>query len=519
MDANGHEPDQILKRTTLADVSADLVIELLGSAIDAAWEGRRVDVLSHIVGTLAGTINRAPLSERNRCLLDYSLANAWNSVKLLSGTHSGGGWDWESRPLEQETICIRRAIGSDGLLQIPVIRVCQMYTNLANCYSTTGRSVEAIAEWDRALLIESRFGMARGNRAVGLWTYAKSVYDRNHGFVLAREAWNQLDPSALEGLEPGADAYFAQVREEVEQSVPGDLLTTSLDLNAFSLGESQSEREYRDWCLSKRLFLNPLNDIGPVQIAACDVLSCPSIVAKIGEGPRFHDFMNQIKQEYCSARWLVYNAGSELSSHFSDRDVVLYNTLDYPSYGLRTEELKLSFRALYSLFDKIAFFLNAYLDLGVAERDVSFRGLWYVEQKRTKGVRPEFTARENWPMRGLFWLGKDLYEDSDGFREVLDPAARRLSEIRNHLEHKYLKLHSELWGGPGSSVFADSLAVSLRRDEFEEMTMHLLKMARASIIYLVLGIHREEGIRTAMRDPCAITPPMSLDIWEDDWKL
>lgn len=254
-----------------------------------------------------------------------------------------------------------------------------------------------------------------------------------------------------------------------------------------------------------------------MNIAARDILTCPSIVAKIGEGPRFHDFMNQLKQEYCSARWMAYNAIQQNEPHLSDKDVLLYNTLDFPSYGLRTEELKVSFRALYSLFDKIAFFLNAYLNLGIAEKSVSFRGLWYVKQQRKKGIRPEFDARENWPLRGLYWLGKDLYEDEE-FREVIDPAARRLNDIRNHLEHKYLKLHNEPWSNVGSSNFTDGLAVSLTRDEFEDMVMHLLRMTRASIIYLTLGVHREERIRARERGPDAVTPPMFLDVWEDDWK-
>jgi tetratricopeptide (TPR) repeat protein len=510
--------ERISNRTTLADLAATEAIDLLGTAVDAAHDAQRSDVFRHIVETLAGTIDRAAAAPKEACLLDYFLANAWNGIKLLSSGHAGGGWDWESRPIEQETICLRRAIASDGLLEQPVIRVCQIHTNLANCYDTTGRFVEAIAEWNRALLIEPRFGMARANRAVGLWTYAKFVYDDGHALVLAREAWAELDPSRLERLEPEADAYFARVRDEIWKAVPEQALTMPFDFDGFELGKTEAERVYREWCLKNTLFLNPLNDIGPMRIAAQDILTCPPIVAKVGQGPRFHDFMNQIKQEYCSARWLVHDATREHAPHFSDKDVLLYNTLDYPSYGLRTESLKLGFRALYSLFDKIAFFLNAYLDLGIAERDVSFRGLWYDKQRRAKGVRTEFAARENWPLRGLFWLGKDLYEDSEGFREVIDPAARRLSEIRNHLEHKYLKLHSEMWSGSGSGVFTDSLATSLGRSEFEDMTMQLLRMVRASLIYLTLGLHREERNRADQRGPDKITPPMTIETWEDDWK-
>ena len=208
--------------------------------------------------------------------------------------------------------------------------------------------------------------------------------------------------------------------------------------------------------------------------------------------------------------------------HFADRDVLLYNTLDYPKYSVATEQLKLAFRSLYSLFDKIAFFLNAFLSLGVPERSISFRGIWYAEQKRTKGIRPEFGLRENWPFRGLYWLGKDLYEDRPEFREVIDPDAQRLNEVRNHLEHRYLKLHDSLWSGAvaadSDSGLIDDLAESLYRADFESMTKRLLALVRAAIIYLSLGVHQEERVRAAKRPSDSITPPMFLDVWEDDWK-
>ncbi len=511
--------DAILKLSTLSHLPTKDAVQILGAGIDAAWDTKKIKVLKHIVDTLAASLDIEQMNQDDVCLFHYFIANAWNGIKVLSCSTPGGSWVWESQAIQKEVINIRRALSSSGLIQQPAIRVCQIHTNLANCYNTTGRFVEAISEWDRALQIEPRFGMAIGNRASGVWTYAKSIYDNGHAVVMAREAWTQLDLYKLEGLEPGADKYFTNVRAEIESMIPREVLTTPFDLNESDLGETQEEQEYRQWCLSNKFFLNPLNDLGPISIAARDILTCPSIVANIGEGPRFHDYMNQIKQEYCSARWLVYYASRNQPPHFSDKDVFLYNTLDYPSYGLHTEQLKLGFRALYSLFDKIAFFLNAYLDLGITENKVSFRGLWYINQSRNRGVRSEFDTRENWPLRGLFWLGKDLYENANGYRDVLYPAAKRLNEIRNHLEHKYLKLHSGLlWNGTESITYMDGLAVSLGRCEFEGMSMHLLSMTRAAIIYLTLGVHREEKVRKNQLDPNTIIPPMAQTKWEDDWK-
>ncbi len=81
--------------------------------------------------------------------------------------------------------------------------------------------------------------------------------------------------------------------------------------------------------------------------------ACQGVVALQG-------FFNQMKQEYASARWLLYEGLQEDRVHFSDHDVRLCNTLDYSCHSLTVEKTKIAFRMAYSLFDKIAFFLNGY---------------------------------------------------------------------------------------------------------------------------------------------------------------
>jgi len=521
MGGNGIIMDDILRNNTMKDRLPSEAIDFIGTAVDKAWLAKRPDVLRHLA-TLSDTIDRSKANETDVALLDYYLGNIWNGIKYLAGPYKNGGWEWDFPELENETVCLRRALRSPGFPKLSGIQRCKILTNLANCYDTTGRFVEAIDAWNDALEIEPRFGMARGNRAVGRWSYARSLYDQGLASVMAREAWQDLDPSRLLGLEPGAGGHFAETRGKIEAAVPPEVLKKSIDFNDFSLGKTKAEVVYRRWCLIGRLFLNPLNDIGPYPIAARDILTSPSIVAPIGEGPRFHGFFNQIKQEFCSARWLAFEAIHTSAPHFSDSDVLIYNTLDYPSYSLAAEKLKLAFRSSYSLLDKIAFFLNAYLGLGIPERNVSFRGIWYEGQKKKKGVRQEFKERPNLPLRGLYWLGKDIYEGGPEFRAVIDPDAQRLCEIRNRLEHNYLKLHLDLWPGPattGSGIqFVDDLAESVFQTDFRAMTLRLLSLVRAAIIYLSLGVHREERIRATKRPSNAPTPPMFLDVWEDDWK-
>lgn len=513
--------DDVLAVATLAGRAPSQAIDFIGSSVDRAWAAQTSDALRHLVA-LADTVDRSTASDCDVTHLDYYLANAWNGVKCLKGPYKSGGWEWDSTELENEIISVRRAIRSQGFGELPAVRRCQLMTNLGNCHSTTGRFIEAVAAWDGALAIEPRFGMAIGNRAVGRWSYAKALYDQGHIAVMAHTAWHDLEPSRLLGLEDGAGKHFAEQRRAIEAALGTEILKRPIDLGSFSLGATEAEVAYRQWCLRHRLFLNPLNDLGPHPVAARDILTAPAIVAPIGEGPRFHGFFNQIKQEFCSARWLAYESASSDEPHFADSGVLLYNTLDYPCYSVAAEKLKLSFRSAYSLLDKIAFFLNAYLGLGIPEKRVSMRGMWFEGQQKTKGLRPEFGSLANWPLRGLYWLGKDLFEEDPQFRSVMAPDAERLNEIRNHLEHKYLRLHLDLWPGPPTAAahaaLVDDLAESVLRGDFEAMTLRLLRLVRSAIIYLSLGVHQEERARRRKRPAGAITPPMFLDAWEDEWK-
>ncbi len=146
-------------------------------------------------------------------------------------------------------------------------------------------------------------------------------------------------------------------------------------------------------------------------------------------------------------------------------------------------------------------------------------------QNRQKGLRDELKQLENWPLRGLFWLSKDLYEDKPGFRDFIEPEAKELHSIRNHLEHRYLKLHDGIWIDESKKRedakfgLIDSLAFSLCREGFEAKTLKLIKLIRTALLYLALAINIEEQKRKKQRGNYKIIPAMPLDVWEDEWKM
>ena len=203
-----------------------------------------------------------------------------------------------------------------------------------------------------------------------------------------------LDTTARNG-------FFANIRDQITERIDVAEVERTFDPDGHELGTSEEERAYRLWGLHNTLFLNSLNDLGTHRIAARDILHLPSFATPIDEPPALLGLFNQMKQEFITARWLYYDGTQVGGLHFADRDVTLYNTLDYPSYSITVEKAKAAYRIAYSVFDKIAFFLNAYLDLNLDESRVYFRGVWYVNGYRNFGIRPELDRSDNWPLRGF----------------------------------------------------------------------------------------------------------------------
>lgn len=514
----------LISRQSLTGLTNEEALAYLGELIDLSFDLKRVEGPKHAIRSFE-ELRERDLAPAEEAVAHYYVANAWANLRSLTSANTDGAWQWKQEEIEKEIIHRRLALQQARLKGLERQRITQNLTNLGNVVNSVGRFVEALEYWNRALSILPKFGMALGNRGYGLVYYASALYDKGHRALFLKFAHSDLKLALTLPLYTDAFRPFNEHREWIESVLKREYLEKEINLENFSLGRSKSEIRYRQWCLPNRLFLNPLNDLGPYPIAARDILTTPNIVTEITEGPYYPGFFNQMKQEFVSARFLYYEGINGMKPHFSDKNVLLYNTLDYPAYSLAVEKVKSAFRTGYSLLDKVAFFLNHYLALGIAEQNVNFKTLWYRGQSKKKGLRPEFERRANWPVRGLFWLSKDLYEDKPDFKECLEPDAQRLREIRNQLEHKYLKLHDEFWSGPPdagdktSVALADTLAFSVRRKEFEAKTLRLLKMVRAALIYLSLAIHREEQLRAKDSHPDKLVMPMPLFTFEDRWKM
>ena len=268
----------------------------------------------------------------------------------------------------------------------------------------------------------------------------------------------------------------------------------------------------------------------------------------------YHGNFDEIKNDYCYARYLFFSAHSipDEEQHFHNSTYQHVDDMSYSINNLKTSHYKTSFRILYSLFDKISYLISRFFDLNdikddnMISIDNLFRDFKSKNWKRNWKPNKKLADSDNHFIHALFYILKDIRDvkDTSSVSEWIDPDAKAFSEIRNAMEHRSLKivddfgyelvtsynnyhnnelekLNSEIGNikeklnSPLPSQEASSLKSKFLKDysgsikknklsshsilipiaQFESRLMTLTKLARNSIIYLSLSIHFEEKKR------------------------
>lgn len=507
-----------LSERSISKLDVDAALEHIGTLIDVSYDAGFVRGANRAI-YLLDELAKRDLDDKHGAILEYFRANAWAVKEETSGTR--GSWDWEHPEREQQLLALSRAAAHPGFVELGLVRCCQILTNRANQLNVMGRFTDAIEGWDTALRIIPNFAMAQANRGYGLKRYAGLLAEDRERAILLLHAHDGLiaattADAVYDAIYP--DSMKQQFAEEARAyAAVGDLdyIRELQDFDIPSLGRSKAEREYRLWCLEQRLFLNPLNDLGSHARAACDNLVLPPIIEDFNERPSaampppIIGLFNQMKQEYVSARFMLYEGLSNTKLHFSDRGVRLFNTLDYPIHSLATERVRTAYRIAYSLFDKVAFLVDHYWKLGKITDRINFKNVWMVEGKTR--LLERFTDYPNWPLRGLFWLSKELFDDQ--LKRTTGPDAQELHNIRNALEHKYLQIH-EGWAWPfmPDGPSSEGLGLSIDSDLLEAKAVRVMKMARSALIQLAMAIGVDERARVEQINmPIGAMPLFELD--------
>lgn len=393
---------------------------------------------------------------------------------------------------------------------------CSLYTNYGNTLSCCGRKIEAISQYKKVIDIYPCFGMAVGNLGYLYQLYGEMDYDNGHqnyfhyfAYSLLKIAIECKDPNTYED----AKKYFSKVISVYSPQYVNEFLQKKLDIPKFFY-DNKDELLYRTWAVKNNLFLNTLNDLPVAELCfASDVLQLPDMIFSINDKPIFHGMFNQIKQEYVYARYQYYLSLHQRDEvHYSDKDTYLVNFIDYPKYGIRIEQLKTAYKVLYGIFDKVAYFLNFYFKLGMSDRAVSFKNIWSTDFNKEKNKhRKTLNHKENFALASMYWISRDFY---DTFEDSPNPKLKRISDIRNALEHKYVKVIDD-WIPERANGEIDDLALYVTETELSSLTIELMHIVREAIICLSLCVNIEE----MKKNKDILIMPIPLTTYDDEWKV
>ena len=483
------------------EIIIDERVQKICKEFDRAFDDKNLERIKSNLEVAIKLLNDK-LDDISKCKLYYSIGTACSDYIQVENEKIS--FEERENNLEKAFFYLRKAIDIIEEKDIPTQISITIYTNLGNLFDEVNRRNEGIECYKKALKIYPKYAMANGNLGMALFLYSRIIYDNSHQIILDHEAYKYLKKSFKDkvNLFDYAQKEFSNYCAEIEKMYTKDFLDNDLIFEDFPVLNKEEEK-YRKWCADNNLFLNPLNDILCDNIVWRDILHLPNMIMSVKEEQkmRFFGLMNEIKQEYISSRYLFYEAiQSREMEHFSDRENHLVDAFDFSTYSIYNYKMRMTFRSLYSILDKVAFFLNEYFQIGIKERDINYKSILYASKKSKNKIIYDYKnplqkfLKNNWGLYGIYWICKDFME---GEKTSTNPKITEISKIRNSLEHKYLKtilpMGAEKILKVKQDKFDDKLAFYISTEELYDIVLFLLKTIRSLIINLICCINIEEN--------------------------
>ena len=172
-------------------------------------------------------------------------------------------------------------------------------------------------------------------------------------------------------------------------------------------------------------------------------------------------------------RNLLETCFSEIKKTFIETRRITYMAIGGGG-EVNVELLKMTYKNFYSVLDKIAIFLQAYLNIPVKVHQVDFAKIW---NDKKNGIRPEFMSHpHNLSLLALYNIKLDVY-GSESFNYVIDEQTKDFQRIRNFIEHKVIVVRD------GDMTY-DDYQLQISKDELTINTVRLAQLVRCAIIYL-----------------------------------
>lgn len=392
----------------------------------------------------------------------YALGNCFQSI------YNYQRLDWFSDEISKSVISYRKAL--HAVQKINPLTNSSLYlqscieTNLGNSLSSQGRAFCCIPFWDSAYRCQKN-PVSIISKAKNELFIASSIYDQSHrehhyftAYQLIQLGLKNLDKLHLEqraAYSKGSDlmGFKAWYEEHFPLDAPSDFEMYKMEF------ETRKHRGYLKWCAENRLLINDLNDISVSEIVYQDILTLPDITRKINDALSLHEELmyhgnfDELKNDYCYARYLVFTAKDipNEQPHLFNDTYPQFNDMAYTITNLKASHYKSAFKTLYSLFDKIAYFIHRFFDLNdiddKTERQINYKSIFRgIDDKKKPKEKLKYSY--NHFIHALSYILKDVDDAKDAKDNNndnrasywLDPDVEAFSRIRNAIEHRSLKI-------------------------------------------------------------------------------
>lgn len=392
----------------------------------------------------------------NQMLGYFALASAYGNLKSKSLDYKKAYYDNEyvykeiSYYHNVQYVVSRVRKEQWGALYLSSFRLaCRSYLSIANAYDHLGRFCEAqqcysLAAKDKQNTEEVEFNLG--------YSYANM-----HSFWTEEEPWIVRKAQyLLKKYEQRYDALTPGLRQTVCAWPAPQFDVPLADFSAMENGK------YEQWVNENYLRINRFCDVEPFSEMSL----------------RDNVELQEIK-DVEEKQAIYYSSFDEIKTTFIDTREMTFEAL---SGDVAIQRLKMCYKSFYSILDKIALFLKAYLDIPVEVHRVDFATIWYEKKER---LRSEFlNNHHNISLLALYNVKLDVY-GTKSFDYVIDEQTKDLQRIRNFLEHKIVEVEDR-------PMVYDDYKLTISKEELALDTVRLAQLVRCAIIYLCNFVMHDE---------------------------
>ena len=376
-----------------------------------------------------------------------------------------------------------------------------VWINKGNTLDNLGRYLEAIECYDKAILLDNKHYNVWGNKGLSCWRLSKLTEHEGNQAKLFLDAMTYL---AIE-LEMYPDLEIGDAKKELvrnfinkneiqidlevilKEKMPKKRALHDESFNLYSEPEVDFKTFYYDFCEKHALFLNVHFDCNECECSTLDLIQV-GFITSINEYQKPYELFKKwfaLVDDYKTSRSLL------TLSQFRPNDFLFLDKQRYePDYSLNylfnVELLKNAFLTAMNTYDKVAFFLNDYEELGLSDELVSFWG----NRSILKNNRKYILKKNDWQtdLVALDSIRKDLEKQE----------FERWRLVRDYIVHRHFVLHNIVdvenltYPYDSSETPLEHKEYHMDIDEFFNITIQALQNIRNVLFSLAFFVSQKE---------------------------